>query len=172
MSNPADTSVQNVLSFDGHDDYVQFPGVAIPRGKQVTISFWSYGGGAVPRQTTAFSAYDTKNVMHVNVHLPWSDGHVYFELAIYLTHVAPTCCDPNRYPGLVGADRAPPHTAAVRVAPSGDTETPLTIGAAPDGLARRLLSRPGARTRPTATRRRERVRYILGHLSEVNSQLL
>ena len=68
-----------VLSFDGVDDRVDFPGAALPRGKHITISFWSFGGPNQPRDDTSFSAVDTKGIMIVNIHIPWSNGNVYFD---------------------------------------------------------------------------------------------
>ena len=48
--------MENVLSFDGRNDYVDIP-AAIPKGNQITISFWCFGGDSQPRENVTFSGY-------------------------------------------------------------------------------------------------------------------
>jgi hypothetical protein len=47
---------------------------------EVTVAFWSYGNSAVlPANSTAFEGVDAANRRTLNVHLPWSDGRVYWD---------------------------------------------------------------------------------------------
>jgi len=68
------------LSFTGSEN------VAIPTNgfnqisDEITISLWSYGDADVlPRSTTVFEAKDHRNLRQANVHLPWSNGQVYWD---------------------------------------------------------------------------------------------
>ncbi|MDF1696768.1 MAG: peptide-N-glycosidase F-related protein [Saprospiraceae bacterium] len=47
---------------------------------EITISLWSYGDEEVlPRNTTIFEGTDNQNNRQANVHLPWSNGQVYWD---------------------------------------------------------------------------------------------
>ncbi|MCB9169406.1 MAG: hypothetical protein H6597_05910 [Flavobacteriales bacterium] len=71
----------------GVDGYLEmnndFIGVA-PNGlatlsDQVTITFWAYGDASIPVNTTMLEAVDASNNRILNIHLPWSDGSVYWD---------------------------------------------------------------------------------------------
>lgn len=65
------------LSFDGIDDYVSLPASSLPTGNQITFCIWNYGTTA--QQSSVISFIDANDVRLFNIHLPWSDGTVYFD---------------------------------------------------------------------------------------------
>jgi len=69
----------SVLSFDGIDDWVEFPGKSFPTGNELTVSFWSYGGNALPKQCSAIASVDKAGTRVFNVHLPWDNGVIFFD---------------------------------------------------------------------------------------------
>ena len=47
---------------------------------EITIAFWQYGDAAVlPANTTILEGVDASNRRQANVHLPWSNGQVYWD---------------------------------------------------------------------------------------------
>jgi hypothetical protein len=46
---------------------------------EITISFWSYGSDVLPVNTYAFEGVDAANRRQMNVHLPWSNGQIYWD---------------------------------------------------------------------------------------------
>ena len=48
-------------------------------GEQITVSFWQYGASNQPVSSTIFEGRDEANRRQVNVHLPWSNGQVYWD---------------------------------------------------------------------------------------------
>lgn len=47
---------------------------------EITISLWSYGDSeALPRNTSIFEGTDNQNRRQTNVHLPWSNGRIYWD---------------------------------------------------------------------------------------------
>ncbi len=49
-------------------------------GTEVTVSFWSYGNPDIqPADSYSFEAVNTSNQRVLNVHLPWSNGRVYWD---------------------------------------------------------------------------------------------
>lgn len=47
---------------------------------EITISFWSYGDeNTLPVNTTILEGVDQDNLRQINVHLPWSNGQVYWD---------------------------------------------------------------------------------------------
>jgi hypothetical protein len=47
---------------------------------EVTVSFWSYGNeNVLPVNTTILEGVNADNQRHINVHLPWSNGQVYWD---------------------------------------------------------------------------------------------
>ncbi|MCB0790826.1 MAG: hypothetical protein H6595_10345 [Flavobacteriales bacterium] len=48
-------------------------------GDQVTVTFWAYGDSSIPVNTTMLEAVDANNNRILNIHLPWSDGSVYWD---------------------------------------------------------------------------------------------
>ncbi len=46
---------------------------------EVTISMWAYGADNLPVNTTVFEGRDDNDQRQLNVHLPWSNGQVYWD---------------------------------------------------------------------------------------------
>lgn len=46
---------------------------------EITISLWQKGDDVMPLNTTIFEGRDQNNQRQVNVHLPWSNGQVYWD---------------------------------------------------------------------------------------------
>lgn len=47
---------------------------------EITISLWTYGDAdALPRNTSIFEGADADNRRQANVHLPWSNGQIYWD---------------------------------------------------------------------------------------------
>ncbi len=70
----------NYLDFEG-TDYVEIPATAFNSlTNQVTVAFWMYGDpDENPQSNSIFEAVDSLNRRILNVHLPWSDEHVYWD---------------------------------------------------------------------------------------------
>jgi hypothetical protein len=48
--------------------------------KDLTVMFWAYGlPEALPANTSILEALDANNRRQLNIHLPWSDGQIYFD---------------------------------------------------------------------------------------------
>lgn len=71
--------VRSQLFLDGRDDYVTLPVNSFPTGSEITVSFWSYGGGTLPSNVTILAAAIANGKRIFNIHLPWSDGKIYFD---------------------------------------------------------------------------------------------
>ncbi|MBK8911657.1 MAG: T9SS type A sorting domain-containing protein [Chlorobi bacterium] len=66
----------------GSGDYVNVPDAAAPFGQldsAVTVSFWALGDRSLPSNTYAFEGRDAEGNRVLNVHLPWSDGNIYWD---------------------------------------------------------------------------------------------
>ncbi len=48
-------------------------------GDEISISLWYFGSERLPANTTIFEGVDSMNRRQVNVHLPWSDGNIYWD---------------------------------------------------------------------------------------------
>ena len=71
-----------VIELDGVKDYLQIPGDSIPSGEQITISFWTQGGEAMPKASSIMGALRSDGKRVLNIHLPWSKNGretVYFD---------------------------------------------------------------------------------------------
>ena len=75
----ADDTFGSSISFDGIDDYIDFPPDALPRGNEISISFWAKGGENLPAQTSIIGAGTNSGDRILNIHLPWDDGNVFFD---------------------------------------------------------------------------------------------
>jgi hypothetical protein len=62
-------------------DFVEVPaGVFSSLDSAVTIAFWQYGDPLLqPQNNTIFEGIDSAGQRVINVHLPWSDGKVYWD---------------------------------------------------------------------------------------------
>jgi hypothetical protein len=70
---------RSVLQFDGTSNYVELPANTIPTGNEITISFWSYGDNSLPKDNSIIYVNDQQDNRILNIHLPWSDGQIYFD---------------------------------------------------------------------------------------------
>lgn len=60
--------------------WMDVPASALSMNQGVTIAFWSFGlADVLPASTSAFEAVDAANRRQMNVHLPWSDGSIYWD---------------------------------------------------------------------------------------------
>jgi hypothetical protein len=71
--------VPKVMQFDGSGDYVTVLPDSFPAGNEITVSFWAKGADALPQAISAISAQSATNERVFQVHLPWSDGIIYFD---------------------------------------------------------------------------------------------
>jgi hypothetical protein len=56
------------------------PAAALGMNQAVTIAFWAYGlPAALPTNTSVMEARDGANRRQINIHLPWSDGVIYWD---------------------------------------------------------------------------------------------
>ncbi len=46
---------------------------------EITISFWSFGGIELPVNNSIIEGVDANNQRQINVHLPWSNGQIYWD---------------------------------------------------------------------------------------------
>lgn len=78
----------NTVYSNGNDAYVEFdagkryevPLNDVEFDDEITISFWSYGDeNILPVNTSVFEASDINENRVLNVHLPWSNGTVYWD---------------------------------------------------------------------------------------------
>ncbi|MBD1945095.1 LamG domain-containing protein [Coleofasciculus sp. FACHB-64] len=84
---PLKPVIEYVLTFDGQDDWVELPPASIPWGKEITCSFWAYGGEALPQGNSVIEVWCANNQRILNVHLPWSNSAVYFDCGNNDPHV-------------------------------------------------------------------------------------
>ncbi|MBW4491613.1 MAG: LamG domain-containing protein [Oscillatoria princeps RMCB-10] len=69
--------VPKVMQFDGNGDFVDIPPESLPTGNLITVSFWAKGANELPKNTSVIYAELSGYVL--NIHLPWSDGVIYFD---------------------------------------------------------------------------------------------
>ncbi|MBK1834169.1 discoidin domain-containing protein [Roseibacillus ishigakijimensis] len=70
----------SALSFNGTDSTVTLPASAFGSlGNEVTVAFWAYGGVTQPVNNVVFNAEDSAGNRILNIHLPWSNGQVYWD---------------------------------------------------------------------------------------------
>ena len=76
---PPPTPAATVLVFDGQNSLVVLdqPLPSLPGG--VTVEFWARGGDDLPRTTSVFASWRADDARILNIHLPWSDGVVYWD---------------------------------------------------------------------------------------------
>lgn len=68
-----------VMNFDGVNDYIQLPPESMPSGNAITVSFWAKGGTNLPQNTALLYAKGANNERVFSIHLPWSNGTIYFD---------------------------------------------------------------------------------------------
>lgn len=69
----------NVAVFED-GNYMELPLSGTDFGDEITIDFWSYGSPDLqPANSYAFEAVNTAGQRVLNVHLPWSNGRIYWD---------------------------------------------------------------------------------------------
>lgn len=69
----------NFISMDGADNIHVPSSVFQTINNEISISFWQYGDATLPQDNSAFEAVDSLGQRVLNVHLPWSNGRVYWD---------------------------------------------------------------------------------------------
>ena len=66
-------------------DYIDVPAGGFSNlDSTVTISFWQYGNPSIqPQDGSLLEAVDSSNNRVINIHLPWGNGSVYFDVISY-----------------------------------------------------------------------------------------
>ncbi|MFT4544134.1 MAG: hypothetical protein ACI9EQ_000588 [Bacteroidia bacterium] len=73
------SGIDNVAVFE-ESKYMEIPLGGTDFGDEVTVSFWAYGNPAIqPANSYSFEAVNTAGQRVLNVHLPWSNGRVYWD---------------------------------------------------------------------------------------------
>ncbi|MFL5587807.1 MAG: neuraminidase-like domain-containing protein, partial [Ktedonobacteraceae bacterium] len=104
------TSSRAVLQFGDGGNYVSLPQESIPSGKEITVSFWAYGGSTLPnpqstKETSVIEAKDGQGNRILNIHLPWSDRAIYFHCGtasggdVGIDNVHTEALSPDEYTG-------------------------------------------------------------------------
>ncbi len=79
MTSISSSIEDNVLYFEG-GDYVNVPVSTLNSlDSAVTITLWQYGSSLQPQNDVIFAAYSEEGNRILNVHLPWSNGRVYWD---------------------------------------------------------------------------------------------
>jgi hypothetical protein len=73
-----DDTLGGCLSLDGSTEYIDVPPASIPGGNEITVSFWVYGGDALPKNCAIIEATDAKGMTTLSIRVPWGDSTVYF----------------------------------------------------------------------------------------------
>ena len=64
------------LDFNGTNEYATLPELSLA-GNEITFTVWNYGITA--QNSSIIYLEDSNNRRLLNIHLPWSDGNVYFD---------------------------------------------------------------------------------------------
>lgn len=73
------SGVDRTMVFE-NSKYMEIPLGGTDFGDEVTVSFWSRGNPNIqPANSYAFEAVNTSNQRVLNVHLPWSNGRIYWD---------------------------------------------------------------------------------------------
>ncbi|MCF8277628.1 MAG: T9SS type A sorting domain-containing protein [Flavobacteriales bacterium] len=73
------SGLDNAIVFEP-SKYMEIPLGGTDFGDEVTVSFWSFGNADVqPADSYAFEAVNTSGQRVLNVHLPWSNGNIYWD---------------------------------------------------------------------------------------------
>lgn len=75
------SNVDNYIDINGGTGGIQLPeGVGSAITNKVTVAFWCYGDPSrLPANTSMFEALDSTGTRQMNLHLPWSDGSIYWD---------------------------------------------------------------------------------------------
>jgi len=76
----SDGQIDNARSFNGSSASISLPAEAFATiTNEVTVSLWAYGADNQPRSDTIFRAVGSSNERIISMHLPWSDGKIYWD---------------------------------------------------------------------------------------------
>ena len=75
----SDEHFGSCFTFDGNNDFVELSPTTIPTGNEITVCFWANGGNNLPNTNSIVFAHTAKNSRVLCIHLPWSDGVIYFD---------------------------------------------------------------------------------------------
>jgi len=75
------TVADNFVETNGGQAVIDVPaGIGAAFSDKITIAFWCYGNpSALPANTSMFEAFDTQGRRQLNLHLPWSNGSIYWD---------------------------------------------------------------------------------------------
>jgi len=79
---PSGTTVAEGVSGKSRDftsSAIAIPTTSLPTGNQISISFWAYGGSSLPAATSIIYGNDASTNRVINIHLPWTDGTVFWD---------------------------------------------------------------------------------------------
>lgn len=81
VSGLLNTTTDNYIDVNGGATTIDLPAsVGTSISDKITVAFWVYGDPEkLPANTSIFEAVDTNNVRQLNLHLPWSDGSIYWD---------------------------------------------------------------------------------------------
>jgi hypothetical protein len=78
VNGPTYNSANNgYLIFNGSNQNVTIPNASIPTGNLLSFCVWNYG--ITTQQSSVVESRDVNGTRTLNIHLPWSDGTVYFD---------------------------------------------------------------------------------------------
>jgi len=87
------------MVFDGQDSVVAISQPLPPLPAGVTIEFWALGADDLPRATSVFAAWKADGTRVLNIHLPWSDGVIYWDAGSDGWDRIQKAADPGEYKG-------------------------------------------------------------------------
>jgi hypothetical protein len=106
---PAPVSIVSSPVDDGYLKFRNMDFVDVPAAvfssldSGVTIAFWQYGDPLLqPQDNTLFEGFDSAGRRVLNVHLPWSNGRVYWDAGLDATgydRISQMASDPSKYRG-------------------------------------------------------------------------
>lgn len=81
VSGLVNTTTDNYIDVNGGATTIDLPSaVGTTISDKITLAFWVYGDPDIlPSNTSIFEAVDSNNVRQLNLHLPWSDGSIYWD---------------------------------------------------------------------------------------------
>lgn len=77
----ASTAPDNFVEANGGQAVIDVPaGIGSAISNKITIAFWCFGNpSALPANTSIFEAFDAQGRRQLNLHLPWSNGSIYWD---------------------------------------------------------------------------------------------
>ena len=70
----------SALDFNGSSTTMTLPASTFSSiSNEISIAMWAYGGSTLPKQNSALYALNAAGERCLNIHLPWSNGRVYWD---------------------------------------------------------------------------------------------